>query len=127
MKCKSVALTILFLWVINFPVWAREHSRPFFLSTAVILDGVEVPSGLYDLRWESHDSTVLVTLWKDGRFFTSAKGTWVKHGVQYTSDEALVQVNSDGSRVLIEIRMAGAKKTIVLPTAVDQTVQVRAR
>jgi len=127
MKYKSVALGILVLWATNFQVWARQNSRPFFLSTAVILNGVEVPPGLYDLRWESHDSDVLVTLWKDGRFFSSAEGVWVKHGVKYASDVALVQVNSDGTRSLIEIRMAGANKTIVLRSAVDQAVQVRAR
>ncbi len=127
MKCKSVVAAILFLLVTNVPVWAKQNSRPFFLSTEVTLNGVEVPSGLYDLRWESRDSTVLVTLWKDGRFFASAEGAWVKHGVKYTSDAALVQLNSDGSHSLIEIRMAGTKKTIVFRSAVDQTVQVRAK
>jgi hypothetical protein len=125
MKRKVVG--ILFLLVTNFPIWAEPNSRPFFLSTAVTLNGVEVPSGLYDLKWESHDSTVLVTLWKEGRFFASAEGAWVKHGVKYASDAALVQLNSDGSHSLIEIRMAGTKKTIVFRGAVGQTVQVRTK
>ena len=127
MKRKLVLLGILFLLLINFPVWAKQNSRPFFLRTAVILNRVEIPAGLYDLRWESHDSTVLVTLWKDGRFFVSAKGTWAKHGVKYTNDAALVQLNSDGSHSLVEIRLAGRKETIVFRSTDDQTVQVQAK
>jgi hypothetical protein len=57
---------------------------------------------------------VRVTFWKNGQFFATAKGDWVKHGVKYTGDAALLRVNSDGSRSLVEIRLAGVKKTIVL-------------
>ena len=127
MKCKSGVLGILFLFVANFPVWAKQNSRPFFVPTAVILNGAEVPPGLYELSWESHNSAVLVTLWKDGRFFVSAQGTWAKHRVKYPNDAALVQLNSDGSRLLVEIRLAGRKETIVFRSKDGQTVQVRAK
>jgi len=90
------------------------------------MNGAEVPSGVYDLTWESHNSTVRVTLWKDGRFIATAPGTWVKNGVKYTNDAALLRVNSDGSRSLVEIRLAGVKKTIVLES-VDPTLRLRAK
>jgi hypothetical protein len=38
----------------------------------------------------------------------------VKNGAKYTEDAVLLRVNSDGTRTLIEIRLAGLAKTIVL-------------
>jgi hypothetical protein len=113
MKFKLVVPAILILLLASFPAHAK-NSRRFFLRIAVTLNGAEVPAGLYDLSWESHNSVVSVALWKDGRFIATAQGAWVKHGVKYTEDAALLRVNSDGSRSLVEIRMAGIKKTIVL-------------
>ena len=115
MKFKRVVQTIVILLFVSFPACA-SNSRPFFLRTAVTMNGAEIPAGIYDLSWESHNSRVRVTLWKDGRFFATAQGTWAKNGVKYTNDAALLRVNSDGSRSLVEIRLAGVKKTIVLET-----------
>jgi len=91
------------------------------------MNGAEVPAGVYELSWESQDSKVRVTLWKDGQFFATAQGAWVKNGVQYPSDAALLRVNSDGSRTLMEIRLAGEKKSIVLDRSFESAVQARAR
>jgi len=125
MKFRRAILGIVILLFVSFPAGAN-NSRPFFLRTAVTMNGAEVPSGVYDLTWESHNSTVRVTLWKDGRFIATAPGTWVKNGVKYTNDAALLRVNSDGSRSLVEIRLAGVKKTIVLES-VDPTLRLRAK
>jgi hypothetical protein len=91
-----------------------DNSRPFFLRTPATLNGAEVPAGVYRLSWEEHSLTVRVTLSKDGRFIATAQGTWVKHGAKYPGDAALLRVNPDGSRSLVEIRLAGMKRTIVL-------------
>ena len=118
MKFKLVVPAILILVISSFPAFAKKKvARPFFLRTTVTLNGAEIPTGIYDLSWESHNSTVRVTLWKDGRFFAAASGTWVKNGVKYTEDAAVLRVNSDGSRSLIEIRLADTNKTIVLGSA----------
>jgi hypothetical protein len=125
MKFKLAVQTIVILLFVSFPARASK-SRPFFLRTTVTLNGLEVPAGLYDLSWESHNSSVRVTLWKDGRFFATAQGTWVKNGVKYSGDAALLRVNSDGSRSLTEIRLAGEKKTIVLEN-VEPILQLGAK
>jgi hypothetical protein len=125
MKFKVVVQTIVILLLVSLPARAN-NSRPFFLRTTVTLNGAEVPAGIYDLSWESRNSIVRVTLWKDGRFFATAQGTWVKNGINYTGDAALLRVNSDGSRSLVEIRLAGVKKTIVLENT-EPIVQVGAR
>jgi hypothetical protein len=69
---------------------------------------------MYDLTLESSNASVRVTLWRNGQFVATASGTWVKCGVKYTQSAFLLRVNSDGSRSLVEIRLAGIAKSIVL-------------
>ena len=70
-------------------------------------------AGTYELTWETHGSTARVTLWKDGQFVLTAPGVSVKNGVKYTEDAALLRVNSDGTKSLIELRIAGVARAIV--------------
>ena len=126
MKFKLVVQTLMILLFVSFPARANT-SRPLFLKTAVMMNGAEIPAGLYDMSWESQNSKVRVTLWKDGRFFATAPGIWVKNAVKYTGDAVLLRVNSDGSRSLMEIRLAGVKKTIVLENAIESKLQLGAR
>lgn len=115
MKAKIAVLAVLFLLAASLPIGAKKiPPRPFFLRTPVTLNGAEIPPGLYELSLESGNSAVRVTLCRDGRFVDTALGAWVKNGAKYTEDSALLRVNSDGSRSLIEIRFAGIAKTIVL-------------
>ena len=126
MKFRFVAQTMVILLFLSFPAKAN-NLRPFQLRTAVTINGAEVPAGTYELGWESHNSTVRVTLWQEGRFIATAPGTWVKGGAKYASDAALLRVNSDGSRSLMEIRLAGEKRTIVLGDTVEPTIQLGAK
>jgi hypothetical protein len=127
MKFKSIVYAITILLLVSFSAYAKTTHHPFFLQTTVTMNGAEVPAGLYELSWESQNSKVRVTLWKDGQFFATAHGAWVKNGVQYPGDAALLRVNSDGSRSLMEIRLAGEKKSIVLDNNIESTVQVGSR
>ena len=123
-KFKPVVLALLVLLTVNFTAWARKSpSRPFFLRTDAVMNGVEIPAGLYELTWEVHNSTVRLNLLKDGKFFATAQGAWVKSGSKYAEDAALLRVNSDGSRSLIEIRLGGADRAIVLNRA-EYTIRV---
>src|ERR1700680_1969754 len=100
MKFKSVVYSITILLLVSFSAYAKTLRHPFFLQTTVSMNGAEIPAGIYELSWESQNSKVRVTLWKEGQFFATAQGTWVKSGVQYPRDAALLRVNSDGSRSL---------------------------
>ena len=118
MKIKVAVLTTLILLAANFPALAKKNPpRPFMLRDAVTLNGAEVPAGIYELRWETHGSTARVTLSKNGQFVATAAAVWAKNGVKSTEDQALLRVNSDGSRSLIEIRIAGQARTIVFAEA----------
>jgi len=79
-----------------------------------------VPQGMYSLSLDTQGSTVVVTLLKEGKFVANARGAWVKHGVKYTENAVLLRVNPDGSRSLVEIRLSGLAKSIML----DDVTQV---
>jgi hypothetical protein len=122
-----VLLPVLILLLANSPVWAKKNPpRPFRLPVVLILNGAQVPPGTYELTWETHGSVARVTLWKDGQFVATAPGAWVKNGLKYSEDEALLRANPEGSKSLIEIRIAGAPRSIVFDHTND-TVHYSAR
>jgi hypothetical protein len=121
---KAVAFTVLILLAASFSVLANENpAHPFNLQTPVLMNGAEIPVGNYQLTLDPTKSGVRVTLWKQGKFIATAPGTWVKAGLKHAEDAVLVRVNADGSRSIIEIRLAGFSKTILLGSS-DETVRV---
>jgi len=114
MKFRSVILIVSILMA-SIPACAKVISpRPIFLDRDIKVNGADVPQGMYSLALESHGSSVQATLWREGRFIAAAHGTWVKHSVKYTEDAVLLRVDSDGTRSLLEIRIAGSAKTVVI-------------
>jgi hypothetical protein len=69
---------------------------------------------MYTLKLESQGASVRATLWRDRQFIAAMHGTWVGRGVKYTETAVLLRVNDDGTRSLIEIRLAGSARTIVI-------------
>jgi hypothetical protein len=123
---KALLPPALILFLAMSPVWAKKiPPRPFQLRDTVLLNGAEIPPGTYELTWESHGSTARVTLRKNGQFVATAPAVWAKNGVKYGEDEALLRVNSDGSKSLIEIRIAGTPRAIVFANT-DSTVHYSA-
>jgi hypothetical protein len=126
MKIKAAAIATLILLAASFSFAAKKKPpRPFQLRDVVILNGAQVPAGIYELTWETHGSIARVTLRQDGKFVATAQGAFVKNGVKFTEDEALLRVNSDGTKSLIEIRIAGAARAIVF-NQTDATVHYSA-
>ena len=114
MKFRTVVLTALIL-IASIITGAKViPPRPFHLDRDVTINGAAVPQGMYTLAVESQGALARATLLRDGQFVATAQGMWVKHGVKYTEDAALLRVNPDGTRSLIEIRLAGNAKSIVI-------------
>jgi hypothetical protein len=127
MKLAAATLMTFILLAASVPILAKKNPpRPFQLRQEVILNGAQIPAGVYELIWETQGSKARVTLQKDGKFVATAEGALVKSGMKFNEDEALLRVNSDGSRSLIEIRIAGADKAIVLNSS-DAVVHYSAR
>jgi hypothetical protein len=88
--------------------------QPLFLDRDITVNGARVPQGMYTLAVEAQGASVRATFWREGQFIATAHGTWVRHGIKYHENAVLLKVNSDGTRSLMEIRLAGSAKTIVL-------------
>ena len=115
MTSKIAVLSALIFLAASPPTSARKDPyRPFFLETSITMNGAQVPEGMYELNVKPSGSGVEVTLLREGQFFASARGLWVKSGVKFKENAVLLRVNSDGTRSLIEIRLSGATKSIVL-------------
>jgi hypothetical protein len=111
---KALLPPALILFLAVCPAWTKKiPPRPFQLREDVTLNGADIPAGTYELTWEIHGSAARVTLRKHGQFVATAPAVWAKNGVKYQEDEALLRVNSDGSKSLIEIRIAGSPRAIV--------------
>ena len=115
MKSKLVFFSALIVLTASLPASARKDTpRPFFLETSITMNGAQIPEGMYELSVEPSGSGVEVTLLREGQFYASARGAWVKSGVKFRDNAVLLRVNSDGTRSLVEIRLAGTAKSIVL-------------
>jgi hypothetical protein len=119
----AVLLSLILLTASSRGMAGKNPPHPIRLHVDVTLNGAQVPEGVYDLTWDSNSSAVRVTLRKDGQFIAAAPGVWVKNGAKYTEDAVLLRVNNDGTRSLIEIRLAGLARTIVLVSP-DSVVQL---
>jgi hypothetical protein len=115
MKIRSAPLLTMMLVCTSISGQAKQNPpRPFQLREKVILNGAQVPAGLYELIWETQGSKARVTLQQDGKFVATAAGIFVNSGIKYDQDAAVLRENPDGSESLIEIRIAGLAKAIVL-------------
>ena len=114
MKFRTVIFTALIL-IAGIITGAKViPPRPFNLDRDVTINGAAVPQGMYILAVESHGELARATLLRDGQFVATAQGIWVKHGIKYAEDAVLLRVNPDGTRSLIEIRLKGSQKSIVI-------------
>jgi hypothetical protein len=124
---KAAVLCSVVLLSASVSVSANKNSAVyFFLPAPIVLDGAQLPEGMYQLTMESSGSAVRVSWWKDGRFVATAHGAWVKSGQKYKENSILLRVNSNGSRSLIELRVAGIARSIVLKNS-GETVQFTAK
>ena len=112
MKIKWTALLALALLTVNASAHPRKGHMLYF-SLPILVNGVQVPAGIYSVSLETQDSVAMVTISKDGKFVAGAKGNWVKQGETFSDNAVLLRVNSDGSRSLVELRLSGTKETIV--------------
>jgi hypothetical protein len=112
MNMKWTAFILLCFAAVPVSAHPRKGHMLYF-SLPILVNGVKVPAGIYSVSLETHESTALVTISKDGKFVAGAKGNWVKQGEKFADNAVLLRVNSDGSRSLVELRLSGTKETIV--------------
>lgn len=115
MKIKLAVFTLFTMLATGFPTLAaNDTTRLLLLQTPVTVNGVEIPKGVYEFAVDTDKLNATITLKKQGRIVATAPATLVKSGVTYKNNVVMLSVNSDESRALYEIRLAGSEKAIML-------------
>ena len=91
----------------------ERGSRTLTFLSALTVDGTRMPIGDFAISWESYVPDAIVKFEKQGSVFVTAEGKWVKRGIKYEDDAVVYRKNSDGSRILLEIRFAGMSQALV--------------
>ena len=87
--------------------------RDFRLPPALKVAGMHLPVGDCVISWESYTTDASVKIEDSKGMGVTVEGRWAKQGVRYNEDAIVYQKNSDGSRTLIEIRLAGKGQALV--------------
>jgi cell division protein FtsN len=97
----------------GFPARAVERgSRSLVLRSGLTLNRTEMPSGEYDISWESYVTHAKVKFVQRGSAVTVAEGKWIKSAVKYDNDAIVFRINDDGSKTLLEILFAGMDRAL---------------
>lgn len=92
----------------------ERGSRTIELRAGVKVNGSNASGGDCEIRWESYVTEATVKFLQRGSVVAVATGRWVPTETKYPSDAIVIQRGADGSRMLLEVRFAGMKRTLVL-------------
>ena len=79
----------------------------------MMLKGTQLAPGEYSISWVAHSSEATVTVAKKKKVVATAQGRLVDAGKRFTKNAVLYDENADGSRTILEIRLAGSTQAIV--------------
>jgi PilZ domain len=92
-----------------------RHSRDLTLlvSTKPYADA---PAEDFIISWEAYSAEATVRFVKSGNTVAKAQGRWVTLPSKYEYNAIYYNLNGNGSRTLVEIRLHGMNRAVVLPT-----------
>jgi len=91
----------------------ERGKREFRFPPALKVAGMHLPAGDCVISWESYTTDASVKIEDNKGVGVTVEGKWAKQGVRYNEDAIVYQKNSDGSRTLVEIRLAGKRQALV--------------
>jgi hypothetical protein len=83
------------------------------LTLSASLHGTQLAAGEYKVAWETHSPEAVVTLTQKKKVIATVPGKWVDRDTRYPANSVLLSINPDGSRTILEIRLAGRKGALV--------------
>jgi len=75
--------------------------------------GSHLASGRYHVQWLTHTPGATVTFQKGDKVVATAEGTVEDRGKKYSNNAVIYAEQSDGSRIIQEIRFKGSSEVIV--------------
>ena len=98
-----------------------KNARTFHLDSDAFLNGKQLKEGDYRVQWESHSPTVTVTFLQGKHEVLTANGRWEDRNSVALGDTIVYDTNPDGSRKVLEIRLAGSREAIVFGESSPQS------
>jgi len=77
------------------------------------LKGTPLAAGSYSISWVTHSPEATVTVAKNKNVVATAQGRLVDAGKRFTQNVVLYDESADGTRTILEIRLAGSTQAIV--------------
>jgi hypothetical protein len=92
----------------------ERGSRDFSFRSRVNIRNSELPTGDFDIAWETYVADTKVKFMQ-GRYLVAAiEGKWVHSNSKFLNNEYVYQIQPDGSRPLQELHFAGMDRALVL-------------
>jgi hypothetical protein len=108
----TVILTLTLALVASAAAFA-DSSRKLVLRYDMTLKGTPLAQGEYTVSWVNHSPEATVTLAKKNNAVATVQGRMVDAGRKFTQNAVLFDEAADGTRIIREIRLAGASQALV--------------
>ena len=89
---------------------AHKGSVQFFND--VQLNGKQLPAGEYQVKWEGTGNNVELSILRNNKVLATAPAQLVDLSQKPSSNAALINNNTDGTRSISQIRFAGKKQAL---------------
>jgi hypothetical protein len=89
------------------------------LKSPVMVGETQLPAGYYSVQWEGTGPDVELTIRRDRKVKATVPAKLVPENSAFDQNAAIIQVESDGSRKLIAIRLSGKRFTLQIDPQTD--------
>ena len=113
---RKVILALAMLLAVSGSAWAK-NTRTVRFGHDAKLNGTTIPSGIYEVSWQTHSPEATVIISDAKRVLVSTNGRWDARNIKYESNAVVYDTNDDGTRSIIEIRFEGLKGALVFGPA----------
>src|SRR5450755_1381627 len=90
------------------------NKGPLQLINPASLGGKQLAAGSYTVKWDGNGPEVQLSVLKGNKVVATAPARLSNLDRSSEGNEAVVNVNADGSRTLTEIRLAGKKYALAI-------------
>ena len=111
-KNSTISILLLGIMASSTLLFAKE-SISVRLPAAAALCRVRIAAGQYRMSWESHSSEATVTLARDQEVVAKVEGRLVERTARVNRDAIIYQMEPDGSRSIVEIRLGDGKRALL--------------
>lgn len=110
---KVVGATLL-VGMVSLSGWAKSNKSSIDLPHAVMVNGTQIPAGVYDVKWEGDNNNLQVSVLKGKKVLATSPAKLVEQDKKQDTTAILVNHAGGEPGTLSEIRFGGKKSSLVL-------------